>query len=376
MPSEDEPPLSFQEALDLVKLPRRGDVRRFMATRAAYLPGSDFTKDKEMPMVHSAAFGGHVYAQSALAAYRAWRELEDEKGVKPSERLDLHTIHGYFTRRGIPERPFIYDVTPLTASRTFSTLSVTVYQPSEPSTSPDPLGARFPLADAALPLDPPAFTAMCSLKLPEPDSVGVSTQEDPPQKRFAAILARRAPHEWPPAPPVDIAGVVALVGADQAGRFPAVEMRKVDMAPHNDGRPVHERRELLLYRLLKPLPPAGGAGDGADGWDANAHVVAHAFVADRNGLLMAGNHIGFGWSLRRAASLSYTFVMHVGAEQAVIRPEDSWWVQEAWFPRTGAGRGIVESKIWSPRGLHVATEYQDGLIQGLEDGEKGGYSRL
>jgi hypothetical protein len=267
------------------------------------------------------------------------------------------TINGFFTRVGIPTRPFLYTVTPLTSSRTFSTLSVTAHQPSQPSTNPQ--GDHFPLADAALPLSPPCFTALCSLKLPEPHSHGVSTQSAPPQQRFASILSSRAPEHWPPAPPVDIAAVVELVGADQPGKFPVATMRKVDMAAYNAGRPVHERRELLLYKLLRPLP-----ADGDGGWDANAHVAAHAFVADRNGLLMAGNHVGFGHAFGRAASLSYSFVMHVNAEEAVMREEDGWWVQEVWFPRTGAGRGIVESKIWSPKGVHVATEYQDGLVQG------------
>lgn len=213
----------------------------------------------------------------------------------------------------------------------------------------------------------------------------MSTQEAPPQRRFASILSARKPHEWPPAPPVDITAVVRLAGAGQEGRFPVAEMRKVDMGPYNAGRPVHERRELLLYRLRAPLPTAEDDGDDGDEgdrdgngnlWGANAHVAAHAYVADRNGLLMAGNHIGFGWSFGRAASLSYTFVMHVGAREAVMRRGDGWWVQEMWFPRSGAGRGIVESKIWSPRGVHVATEYQDGLIQGMAVGERGGESKL
>ena len=163
--------------------------------------------------------------------------------------------------------------------------------------------------------------------------------------------------------------MVEQAGIDQVGRFPVAEMRKVDMSLYNEGRPVHERRELLLYRLLKPLP-----SDGTDGWDANAHIAAHAYVADRNGLLMAGNHIGFGYSFARAASLSYSFVVHVNAEEAVMHEHDGedgegWWVQEVWFPRAGAGRGIVESKMWSPRGVHVATEYQDGLIQGFGVGK-------
>jgi hypothetical protein len=84
------PPLPLQEALHLVKLPSTGETRRYMGTRAAYLPGSDFTADAGVPSTHTAAFGSHVYTQAALAAAQAWRELEDERGAKPGERLDLH----------------------------------------------------------------------------------------------------------------------------------------------------------------------------------------------------------------------------------------------------------------------------------------------
>ncbi|KAK4120259.1 Thioesterase/thiol ester dehydrase-isomerase [Parathielavia appendiculata] len=374
----EEPVQSLQEALNLVRLPSEGQIRQFMSTRAAYLPGSDLTipAGNVRMITHKAAFGGHVYAQAALAVVRAWREMEDEKGTKLSDRLDIHTINGFFTRPGIPNRPYLYTVTPLTSSRTFATLSVTAQQPSQPSTNPQ--GDHFPKVDASLPLSPPCFTAICSLKLPEPDSAGVSTQEPQPQQRFASILSSRPPSAWPPAPPVDITGMVEIAGAHQAGKFPVAEMYKVDMTGYNQGRPVHERRELMLYRLRKPLTlvPACAEPEGNDAevgaaavWDddANAHVVAHAYVADRNGLLLVGNHVGFGYSLARAASLSYTFVVHVNAEQAVMRDDegDGWWVQEMWFPRTAAGRGVVKSKIWSPTGVHVATEYQDGLVQGF-----------
>jgi hypothetical protein len=93
MVSKDDPRLPFQEAMDLVKVPFKpvpqGPLQRFMATRAAYLPGSDLSPE-QLPRLHKAAFGGHVYAQAGLAVCRAWRELEDRKGAKASERLDLH----------------------------------------------------------------------------------------------------------------------------------------------------------------------------------------------------------------------------------------------------------------------------------------------
>lgn len=210
------------------------------------------------------------------------------------------------------------------------------------------------------------------------------------------------------------------------GLFPIVEMRKVDMTEYNEGKPVHERRELLLYRLLRALPVDGdgdgegegkgrgeGKGEGeGEGrgkeegpvYTANDHALIHAYVVDRNGLLMACNHLGMGWTLGKAASLSYSIVFHTNVEECVMRHGDRkmgldlnpdwegnllkknkkgeragkdreeeegvWWIQEAWFPRAGAGRGIVESKVWSPGGVHVATEYQDGLIRSFEKEEQ------
>jgi hypothetical protein len=90
MASTEEPAQPLQEALNLVKLPSEGQARRFMSTRAAYLPGSDYTAEYAHLSAHKAAFGGHVYAQAALAVARAWREMEDEKGSRSSERLDIH----------------------------------------------------------------------------------------------------------------------------------------------------------------------------------------------------------------------------------------------------------------------------------------------
>lgn len=276
------------------------------------------------------------------------------------------SIHGYFTSPGIHNRPFVYAVSPIAISRAFGTASVIARQPTQPSNNP--AGDYFPLEDASLPLGGPCYHAICSFKAPEPDSWGVNVQEDTPQVRFAGILAQRKPQDWPPSPPADIDGVVRLVGDDIVGTFPMVEMRKVDMTAYNRGKPVGARRELVLYRLLAPLP-----ADGAGGWDANAHVAVHGFVVDRNGLLMLGNHVGFGESFGRAASLSYSLVVHTAASEAVMRFDEQdehgngWWVQEACFPRAAAGRGVIMSKIWSPRGVHVMTEYQDGLCKGMVD---------
>lgn len=278
------------------------------------------------------------------------------------------SIHGFFTAAGRIDRPFIYTAAPLTVSRSFSTCSVTAYQPLSPTTNPE--RDHFPASDALLPPGPTCFTAIASFKSPEPHTLDgtISAAEPPPQERFASILSSRPPGQWPPSPPVDIDMLTALAGTDIIGTFPALDMKKVDMAAHNAGRPLHEQRELILYRLLEPLPSDGGA----DGWwDANAHVCAHAYAVDRNGLLMLGNLLGIGDRFGRAASLSYSLVVHVNAAEAVMEG-DGWWVQECCFPRAGAGRGVIMSKIWSPGGVHVMTEYQDGLCRAYEEKKRPG----
>lgn len=138
-----------------------------------------------------------------------------------------------------------------------------------------------------------------------------------------------------------------------------VDTRKVDMSAYNKDKPPHERREISLYRLVKPLPVPT---------DGNDSVLVHAFSADRNGLLMVGNHNGLGHKFGKAATISNTFVVHENVETAAMKygegdEEGIWWVQEYSFPRTARGRGIVVNKIWSPQGVHVATEYQDGVVR-------------
>ncbi|KAI1497891.1 thioesterase-like superfamily-domain-containing protein [Biscogniauxia marginata] len=357
--------LTFQEAMSLTPLQEKVDadgkvIKRYMSCRSAWVPGSDLPFAKA-PFTVSAAYGGHVYSQAGMAASRAFSEMRAAaKDDRADKKFGIHTIHGFFSEAGLPDRPFIYDVATVAANPSFINLLVTARQPTCPSTSPD--RDHYPAADASLPLGPVRFTALISLRPAGLSQLSVS--EPPPQARFASILGSRPPSAWAPAPLVDIASVVAALPHETRTTFPGLELRKVDLAAFNAGKPLHERRELVLYRLLAPLSTDDAAAAAAD-----AHVMAHAFEADRNGLLMAGNHAGFGFNFGRAASLSYSFVVHVNPKDAVMRYSDdrddreAWWVQEACFPRVEAGRGVVMSKIWSPRGVHVATEYQDGLIR-------------
>jgi acyl-CoA thioesterase len=135
------------------------------------------------------------------------------------------------------------------------------------------------------------------------------------------------------------------------GGFPILDMHKVDMAEFNKDKDIVDRRELILYRPLASIPPQ----------DFDAHIACHAFEADRNGLLMMANHLGYGRSLGAAASLSNSFYVHVNGEEAVMKG-NGWWLQEVSYPRASAGRIMMEVKIWSPEGKHVASGYQDGIV--------------
>ncbi|PHH75117.1 hypothetical protein CDD82_4594 [Ophiocordyceps australis] len=359
------PRLSFQDALALTEISAGADlqgrsVKRFVSRRPAWKPGGELPwdllfKDLKGPKpMHQGpgVFGGVVYAQAPLAAARAI-EAEDiaETGAdtdkKPRGKLGIHSIQGVFTSPGLRDRPFIFEVSPLSTGKSFATRLVNVRQPTQPS---EPPTGPFSASDADKPLKNVCFSCMTTFKRSAPTPDDVQTAQSP-QQRYADILSKREPHEWPMSPQSDVDLIRDLFPHEGPGAFPVLNMHKVDMTEYNESLPVPERRELIYYRLLEPLP-----GD-----DVNAHIVCHAFEADRNGLIMLGNHIGYGYGLGRAASLSYSFYVHVNPEEAVMG-DQGWWLQEVSWPRVSAGRCMMECRIWSPQGRHVASAYQDGMI--------------
>ncbi|PHH91364.1 hypothetical protein CDD83_725 [Cordyceps sp. RAO-2017] len=359
-PPRQWPRMSFQEALALEPLPADAQdrsVKRFISRQPAWKPGAELPWDSlfrglDGPVPrHSGpgVYGGHVYAQAPLAAARAVEQEEAELGAKAglSGRLGIHTIQGVFTSPGLKDRPFIYDVSPISTGRSFTARLVNARQPREPSEKPS---GPYPASDARRPLNGIAFSCITTFKRSRstPNDVQESLSA---QERYAEILASRAPDEWDASPQQDIDLVNELFPNAGPGAFPILDMRKVDMAAHNADKPVAERRQLIYYRLLAPLPSD----------DVNGHIVCHAFEADRNGIIMLGNHLGYGFNLGKAASLAYSFYVHVNPEEAVMDGR-GWWLQELCWPRVSAGRCMMESKIWSPEGKHVASGYQDGII--------------
>ncbi|KAL0931525.1 acylthioesterase [Colletotrichum truncatum] len=360
--------LLFQNVMALAPLPTissqtttNGTVKRYMSLWPAWVPGSELVggEGRGSKADPRPAYGGHVYAQAPLAACRAIQEEESAGSESQTGGFGLHSIQGCFSAAAKANRPFVYEVSSLSTSPTFCSRLVTVRQPKRPSKHLDK--DDFILEDAEGELGDVCFSCICTFKRPEEGRV--SSQEVPPQERFAHTLRTRSPEDWPGAPAVDVEEIKAMFPGI-TGHFPIVDMHKVDLTAWNEGKPVTERRELLFYRLRGPLP--------AD--DPNPHVLVHAYESDRNGLLMIGNHVGVGWSLGLAASLTYTFVVHTNVDQAVMKDptgsEDGWWIQEVSFPRTGQGRGALMCKMWSPSGVHVATGYQDGIVRERRTEEK------
>jgi acyl-CoA thioesterase len=265
------------------------------------------------------------------------------------------SIQGVFTNPGRVDRPFIYEVSKIATGRTFSTRLVNVRQPTEPSENPD---GPFNIEEADRPLADICFTCLTTFK--RHSDGGADVQSLPsPQERYADILSQRQPDKWPPAPQVDLDIVRSIYTDEDHGTFPMFDMYKVDMTDYNKDKPVTERRELIYYRPSHLI----------DQDDVNAHIVCHGAESDRNGFLMLANYLGYGFGLSAVASLSYSFYIHVNPEEAVMDGK-GWWIQEIEWPRAAANRGMMETRTWSPKGKHVASGYQDGLVVPSGNGPK------
>jgi acyl-CoA thioesterase II len=141
-------------------------------------------------------------------------------------------------------------------------------------------------------------------------------------------------------------------------------MRKVNMSAYNKSKTPIDYRQLLYYQPLGSIPPE----------DYNLHACAHLYASDRNSLWVVSNALGFGDAVGTMGSLSHSVVFHVNSKELVLE-EGEWWCQESWTPRSGGGRGMHESRIWDPSGVHVASSWQDGLVRRAEN-EKGEKQRI
>jgi acyl-CoA thioesterase II len=265
----------------------------------------------------------------------------------------LQNVHGFFTLPGLVDRPFIYSTAHISEGRSYCTRSVTVHQPTTPSSISS--AGTFDSQDAEKELGKICFTCICSFKR---DEAGATTHQANMdlEETYAVVVKGRDPSTHPVPPRIDAPWYLKLA-AEQGltYNFPGLEMRRADMSAFNASKHPIDYRQLTYYRCLGPLPPK----------DYNFHACAHLYASDRNSCFIISNAVGFGDEVNVMGSLSHSVVFHVKSEDLVLR-DGEWWCQEAWTPRSEGGRGIHESRIWDVRGLHVASTWQDGLVRKAE----------
>lgn len=144
---------------------------------------------------------------------------------------------------------------------------------------------------------------------------------------------------------------------------PGLDTRKVDMKPYNEPLAPLERRQLYYYRVIGEMPS-----------DPNLHACVHLYASDRNSLFIVANHLDVADSfqnkdrLAQMASLSHTVVFHVSATDLMMLEECNdgerrWYCKEDWTTRAAGGRGMHNSRLVGPGGIHVAITWQEGMVR-------------
>ena len=141
---------------------------------------------------------------------------------------------------------------------------------------------------------------------------------------------------------------------------PGLDTRKADMTPYNQSLSSFERRQLYYYRAIGELPP-----------DPNLHACAHLYASDRNSLFIVANHLDIADKFQgrfhaQMASLSHTVVFHVPAADLMMNEDNGdrrWFCKEDWTTRAAGGRGIHNSRLVGPSGIHVASTWQEGMVR-------------
>ncbi|KAI9368016.1 thioesterase-like superfamily-domain-containing protein [Aspergillus egyptiacus] len=318
-------PLSFAQAQHLVQLGTPAE--RYMST----LPALSYDYAPNQPLSLARTYGGHAFAQAIWTASQGIRET--------NPGLLVHEANGYWTQAGFANRPFIYEATTLSLTRSFALRQVTARQPTTPSEE-----CPFPLSDAEKEMGPVAFVLTCSFKRRE-DGPGYGLKFD--AGKYGDLL-RRDPAEHPQH--------VYLRGPNGQGLirladFPSLDVRTPDLQEFNARKVGTDHRRLHMYR----------SSSGRLDLDPNLVAALHAYVSDRAGLDVLRHAFGvdgFGVS----GSLNHKIVFHASPEEMAV-DDKTWFIQEMSSSRGGQGRGLIESRIWSPSGTLIATTVQDALFR-------------
>ncbi|SUD69772.1 acyl-CoA thioesterase II [Pseudomonas putida] len=250
-------------------------------------------------------FGGQVLGQAVTAA-----------SLTVSSEKTLHSIHGYFIRKGRASRPVLYQIDSLHDGRSFSTRQITASQDGKP-----------------------IFTASASFHIAEP---GLSYQATMPEVPGPEGLALE----------IDLLKGSEFLAQQVRLRFSAaqaIEVRTVDLI--DPSKPVAQQPvKRFWFKAAGALPE-----------DRALHRSILAYASDI-GLLITSllpHGVSDLQDDTQVASLDHALWIHqdIRADEWLLYVMDSPW--------SGSGRGLSRGSIYNARGEMVASVAQEGLIRKL-----------
>lgn len=250
-------------------------------------------------------FGGQVLGQAVTAA-----------SLTVSSEKILHSIHGYFIRKGRASRPVLYQIDSLHDGRSFSTRQITASQDGKP-----------------------IFTASASFHIAEQ---GLSYQATMPE----VLGPEGLPLE------IDLLKGNEFLAQQVRLRFSAaqaIEVRTVDLI--DPSKPVAQQPvKRFWFKAAGALPE-----------DRALHRSILAYASDI-GLLITSllpHGVSDLQDDTQVASLDHALWIHqdIRADEWLLYVMDSPW--------SGSGRGLSRGSIYNAHGEMVASVAQEGLIRKL-----------
>jgi acyl-CoA thioesterase-2 len=246
-------------------------------------------------------FGGHVIAQSLMAAYET---VEDRV---------CHSLHCYFIRPGDPNVPILYEVDRSRDGSSFTTRRVTAIQHGRQIFN---LAASFQVAEE-----------------------GLEHQSN-----------------MPDVPPPD-----ALKDAFEQFRKDIDKLPEATRRMMNRPRPI-EQRAVNPRRFDEKVPPVDNVWMRARseiGPDQHLHQAILAYASDMGLLETSMRPHGVSWQSPglQSASLDHTIWFH--------RPLNfnDWHLYAQESPSASGARGFIRGQVFSADGVLVASVAQEGLIR-------------
>lgn len=255
------------------------------------------------------AFGGLIAAQALTAAGRT---------MAPGQ--PVHSLHGYFTRRGNTHAPIVYRVENVRDGQPMSTRRVTAIQSDVPIFF---LTASFHDADTG------------------PDQQAPPSSAPPPSEIPAIKPIRRPPAGASP----DELGALMHSRTPFDIRYPGRTARRpADMAT---GRGDREPQRAWL-RVAAALPD-----------DPLLHVAVLTYLSDMGLVDAVLVEHGQMWGPGGFAGVS---IDHAVWFHRPCRADD-WLLWTCRSPRASAGRGLATGRLYTADGRLVMTVAQEGVVR-------------